>query len=80
MRESNCCSRCFAKSKLLMVAGGIEWWRCTVPACGYLFSAWVLRPSVTRRDDVLAAVSAAVHGEAAYQGIHDSVATGGSSL
>jgi hypothetical protein len=44
-----CCNRCNAGAKLLQVAGGIEWWRCTIPACGHLFSAWV-RLAPVRRD------------------------------
>jgi hypothetical protein len=41
MKNSVCCAVCDSKAKLLQVAGGIEWWRCTVPSCGHLFSAWV---------------------------------------
>ena len=41
MNKPVCCDKCNAKAKLLQVAVGIEWWRCTIPACGHLFSAWV---------------------------------------
>lgn len=34
------CSNCKKPAKLLWAAGAVEWWRCSVPACGFLFSAW----------------------------------------
>jgi hypothetical protein len=34
------CSNCQNPAKLLWVAGAIQWWRCSVPSCGHLFSAW----------------------------------------
>jgi hypothetical protein len=34
------CSNCKKPAKLLWTAGAMEWWRCSVPSCGYLFSAW----------------------------------------
>jgi hypothetical protein len=63
MNDQFCCTRCYAKAKLLQVAGGIEWWRCTVPACGYLFSAWV-RSAPSRSPKTAFPVGAALPGAA----------------
>jgi hypothetical protein len=43
------CTNCTKPAKLLWVAGAVEWWRCSVPTCGHLFSAWGSIASIRNR-------------------------------